>query len=119
VDSHFIDAITISLLKQTNLLSHASNVFKKGQNINLLLPYYINTTMSSQTYVYIPNLVGRQMLRIPVIPCEEADYSEEPELSTSNASTFDFVNTTTTSRPTSRESSPSPSVSVESVDELE
>jgi len=74
--------------------------------------------MSSQAYVYIPNLVGRQMLRIPVMPCEEADYTEESELPTSE-STLSFVNTTTTTRPASRDSSRSPSVSVESVDELE
>jgi hypothetical protein len=74
--------------------------------------------MSSQEYVYIPNLVGRQMLRIPVIPCDEADHTDESELPTSQP-TLTYINTTTTSMPTSRDSSPSPSVSVQSVDELE
>jgi hypothetical protein len=76
-----------------------------------------NTTMSSQAYVYIPNLVGRQMLRIPIIPCEEADYSEESEHSASTQKLSDAK--TTSSMPTSRETSPSPSVSVEEVDEFE
>ena len=75
--------------------------------------------MSSQAYVYIPNLVGRQMLRIPLMPYEdETDCAEESDLPTSE-STYSFINTTSTSMPTSRDSSPSPSVSVESVDELE
>jgi hypothetical protein len=79
--------------------------------------HIITTTMSSQTYVYIPNLVGRQMLRIPITPCEETDYTEDSEPSTT--STYDFSYTSTTSSMSTRDSSPSPSVSVEEVDELE
>ncbi|KAF2677166.1 hypothetical protein K458DRAFT_436800 [Lentithecium fluviatile CBS 122367] len=70
------------------------------------------STMSSQAYVYIPNLVGRQMLRIPVIPCEEADYTEQPQLTTTSAPKLSL--NTTSSMPSSRELSPSLSV-----DELE
>lgn len=72
--------------------------------------------MSSQTasiqYMYIPNLVGRQMLRVPVLPCEEQTLQTTPALSLN-----------TTSEPMkdtySREASPSPSVSVEEVSEEE
>ncbi|KAH9881862.1 hypothetical protein J1614_001033 [Plenodomus biglobosus] len=66
--------------------------------------------MSSPTtqYVYIPNLVGRQMLRIPL---DEVEAEGQITLCSDRST----VNTTTSST-YSRESSPSPSVkSVESV----
>ncbi|KAF2121140.1 hypothetical protein BDV96DRAFT_563668 [Lophiotrema nucula] len=65
-------------------------------------------------YVYIPNLVGRQMLRVPVLPCDELD-----KTSTNITSTPLKVNTSTfVSRPSyTRESSPT--VSIESVSDEE
>ncbi|KAF2799868.1 hypothetical protein K505DRAFT_320909, partial [Melanomma pulvis-pyrius CBS 109.77] len=72
--------------------------------------------MSSPQYVYIPNLVGRQMLRIPVLPCDE-DMSISTTIESS--SPFLTLHTTATSMTTpsfSRDASPAPSV--ESVDEL-
>ncbi|KAI8942425.1 hypothetical protein NX059_000497 [Plenodomus lindquistii] len=66
--------------------------------------------MSSPTtqYVYIPNLVGRQMLRIPLDEVEaEGQITLSSDRSTDNS---------TTSSSYSRGSSPSPSIkSVESV----
>lgn len=60
-------------------------------------------------YVYIPNLVGRQMLRIPL-----DDVEAEGQISVTSTST-QYSNSSY-----SRESSPSPSVkSVESVDSAE
>ena len=69
--------------------------------------------MSSQAYVYIPNLVGRQVLRIPR---EEADSTEQPK---APAPTPKLSFSTASSMLTSRVASRSTSVSVESVDELE
>ncbi|KAF2855565.1 hypothetical protein T440DRAFT_463963 [Plenodomus tracheiphilus IPT5] len=70
--------------------------------------------MSSPTtqYVYIPNLVGRQMLRIPLDQVEaEGHITISSERSITN---------TNTSSTYSRESSPSPSIkSVESVESNE
>jgi hypothetical protein len=98
--------------------NHDTSIITLSNTSNILLsqlkhtpPLYINiitTTMSSPSmqYVYIPNLVGRQMLRIPVDDVETEDI-------TNNSSQ------PTTSTPTSytRGSSPSPSISsVSSVD---
>jgi hypothetical protein len=63
-------------------------------------------------YMYIPNLVGKQILRVPVLPCESQTLKTSPALSldtspapTANTGYF------------SRESSPA--VSVQSVEEDE
>lgn len=67
-------------------------------------------------YVYIPNLVGRQMLRIPI-----EDMSAENTIPTTTTTTTPLsLNTTSTSSSSSsfsRETSPAPSV--ESVQETE
>lgn len=86
-----------------------------------LLPFQLtsaSTTMSSDLqYVYIPNLVGRQMLRIPVMANDDGDHDEQPQ--PQNTTTAPKLSLTTSSASSSREASPSPSVSVESVDEFE
>jgi hypothetical protein len=87
-------------------------------------PTYILNTMSSPTttnelsYVFIPNLVGRQMLRIPMLSEPELDLTELdiPEASPS------LTLTTTEVKPTSLGGSQrnvSPARSIESVDETE
>lgn len=71
--------------------------------------------MSSPSYVYIPNLVGRQMLRIPV--ADEVEHNKETQAPATER-TLAHV-TTPKSTFSSRESSPAISITVESVDELE
>lgn len=61
-------------------------------------------------YMYIPNLVGKQILRVPVLPCESQTLKTTPALS------LDTAPKMTTSY-YSRETSPA--VSVESVEEDE
>jgi len=71
--------------------------------------------MSAPQYVYIPNLVGRQMLRIPILACEE-----EPTTTVAPSVPQLRLDTTSTSmapQPYSRDSSPAPSV--DSVEEIE
>lgn len=46
-----------------------------------------NTTTETIQYIYIPNLVGKQILRVPVLPCEEQILSTTPGLSLSADST--------------------------------
>lgn len=70
----------------------------------------------STQYVYIPNLVGRQMLRIPVMPCSE-DMSAIEAITSESLLTLDTSIATTSSSSYTRDSSPTRSV--ESVDELE
>jgi hypothetical protein len=95
--------------------SKASNIFIASEHYTSTTPYQPQTihinihkyiqhyhTMSSPAtqYVYIPNLVGRQMLRIPIDEVEaEGQISIEPA-----------PQSTSTPRYT-RDSSPSPSVS--------
>jgi hypothetical protein len=72
---------------------------------------------STVTYAYIPNLVGRQMLRVPFLPCEEDISIEKIETSTSSRSlTLDTTSTSMTSS-YSRDTSPAPSF--ESIEEVE
>ncbi|KAF1992698.1 hypothetical protein P154DRAFT_528282 [Amniculicola lignicola CBS 123094] len=73
--------------------------------------------MSSAQYIYIPNLVGRQMLRVPVI--DEVDEVKQPielprrlSINTTSISAYTFI-----SRDSSR--CASPTISVQSVDEDE
>jgi hypothetical protein len=72
--------------------------------------------MSSPQYVYIPNLVGRQMLRIPVMPCDDVISTIEP-ITSASLLTLDTSIVTASSSSYTRDSSPARSV--ESVDELE
>jgi hypothetical protein len=94
-----------------------STIIKSQSIINDDYYYYLIitttnniTTMSSPAtqYVYIPNLVGRQMLRIPLDQVEAEGQIHVSSISQS---------TKYTPVRTARESSPSPSVS--SVDESE
>lgn len=82
-----------------------------------------STTMSSQQstdymqYMYIPNLVGKQILRVPVLPCDEQTLATTPALTRSSSPV-----SPASPRPSlySRESSPAPSVrSLESVRSVE
>lgn len=77
-------------------------------------------TMSSPAtqYVYIPNLVGRQMLRIPLEEVEAEDVmSFSPTVSQSSNETME---TTETAPSRVRDSSRSPSISsASSVEETE
>ncbi|KAF1950766.1 hypothetical protein CC80DRAFT_496503 [Byssothecium circinans] len=77
--------------------------------------------MSSTTmpYVYIPNLVGRQMLRIPTLTLDnEPDLSQPTEVPEATPSlTLNTTEVKTAAMGHSRKSSVS--VSVESVDEEE
>ncbi|KAF2645504.1 hypothetical protein P280DRAFT_465325 [Massarina eburnea CBS 473.64] len=79
--------------------------------------------MSSTTemsYVYIPNLVGRQMLRIPALSLnDEPEISSETEIPEATPSlTFDITDVKSASLSGFHRNT-SPSVSVESVDEAE
>lgn len=69
--------------------------------------------MSAQPqYVYIPNLVGRQMLRIPVLPYEELedlDADDQIEIMTGSSSHLTFDTTTPTTSSYTRDASPTPS----------
>lgn len=74
--------------------------------------------MSSPTvqYVYIPNLVGRQMLRIPL---DEVEAEGQISLSSDRSTTTNTTNTTTKPH-YARSSSPSPSVtSITSIEATE
>ncbi|KAF2467618.1 uncharacterized protein BDR25DRAFT_305399 [Lindgomyces ingoldianus] len=75
--------------------------------------------MSSPTpvkYVYIPNLVGRQMLRIPVLLCEDTfETADAPTIAPTLNLDIPAASVATTS--SSRATSPAPSV--ESVEEEE
>ena len=73
------------------------------------------TTTEQIQYVYIPNLVGKQMLRVPVLPCDD--------ITTSTYSTPGLV-LNTSSAPikatfTNRSRETSPTVSIESVSDEE
>lgn len=50
-------------------------------------PKMSSTTMQSVQFMYIPNLVGRQILRVPVLPCEEQTLLTTPGLSYSENTT--------------------------------
>ncbi|KAF2451491.1 hypothetical protein P171DRAFT_425991 [Karstenula rhodostoma CBS 690.94] len=69
-------------------------------------------------YVYIPNLIGGQMLRIPVFSLE-ADYEEEEDVTIPSPSDL-TIDTSALPIP-ARDASPTPSVdsTVESVEEAE
>lgn len=41
----------------------------------------ILTPTTTTQYIYIPNLVGKQILRVPVLPCEEQPLETTPALS--------------------------------------
>ncbi len=69
---------------------------------------------STQQYVYIPNLVGRQMLRIPV---EDVETSNTP--STTGAPQLTINTTTAISAASAYPRDASPAPSMESVSEAE
>ncbi|KAF2188244.1 hypothetical protein K469DRAFT_703740 [Zopfia rhizophila CBS 207.26] len=70
--------------------------------------------MTSATYVYIPNLVGRQILRVPITSCEEVE-AENQNLSISILKT---TSASMTNSPSSARSA-SLSPSIESIAEDE
>jgi len=71
---------------------------------------------TESTYVYIPNLVGRQMLRIPVVALDdEAEVEQVQVPDTPSALILD----TNAVKSASIRRDDSPSVSVESVSESE
>jgi hypothetical protein len=107
-----IPHFTSITIEHPNLVFHIDYTFTNiillytHHQLNHQLPLQPTPTMSSPAtqYVYIPNLVGRQMLRIPLDEVEaegQISISPAPIKSTSYA----------------RDSSPSPSVS--SVEETE
>jgi hypothetical protein len=77
----------------------------------------ISTASTSIQYMYIPNLVGRQILRVPVLPCEEQTLLTSPGLSYSENTMPSTYNGTFISRSSTPESSFS--VNVESVSDEE
>jgi hypothetical protein len=66
--------------------------------------HFCTANMSAHTsiqYMYIPNLVGRQILRVPLMPCESQTLDTTPSPSFNAPSTAPIMPNTTYSRDTS------------------